>query len=220
MWELKFGRDVYEVFSSFVAIGYDEFVDFMSSILPGLSDEFMVDYIKELSRRDEYKHIVWDTAPLGQTLGLLKTPGMLREHLKPAPRIYSRFKLGSETRRPLLEILKGWEQLSIEDMEFLKHDVRFCLVTIPEALAIEQLDGILAELWENGFHPEQLIVNNVIQETGESAFLKAKSSQQKQYLDLIYRKYSHLHIVVLPLFPSEIKGMRGLRQVEQILAFR
>ena len=42
MWDRKFGKEVYEVFSSFVSIKYDAFVDFMSSILPGLSDEFMV----------------------------------------------------------------------------------------------------------------------------------------------------------------------------------
>jgi anion-transporting ArsA/GET3 family ATPase len=134
-----------------------------------------------------------------------------------APRIYSQLKLGSETRRPVLEILKGWEKLSAEDMKFLKHDVAFTLVTIPEALAIEQLDGILGELDKNGFRAEQLIVNNVIKEIGESAFLKAKSSQQKQYIELIHRKYSQLQIVVIPLFPHEIKGVERLRQVEQSL---
>ena len=217
MWDKKFGREVYEVFSSFVAVNYTDFVDFMSSILPGLSDEFMVDYIKELSRSGEYRHIVWDTAPLGQTLGLLKTPGMLREHLKPAPRIYSQLKLGSDTKRPVLETLKSWEKLSHEDMEFLKQDVGFTLVTIPEALAIEQLDGILAEMEKHGFRAEKLIVNNVIKEIGKSAFLKEKADQQNQYLELIYRNYSHLQIVVLPLFPHEIKGLERLRQVEKSL---
>jgi len=219
MWDRKFGREVYEVFSSVVAVNYSDFVDFMSSILPGLSDEFIVDYIKELRLGDEYRHIVWDTAPLGQTLGLLKTPGMLREHLKPAPRIYSQLKLGIETKRPVLEIIKGWEKLSKQDMEFLKKDVGFILVTIPEALAIEQLDGILADLDKNGFHAEQLIVNNVIREIDDSAFLKEKSEQQKEYLRLIHRKYSQLQVVDIPLFPHEIKGLERLRQVEQSLYF-
>src|SRR4030042_4888054 len=156
MWDRKFGREVYEVFSSFVSVKYDEFVNFMSSILPGLSDEFMVDYIKELSLGSDYDHIVWDTAPLGQTLGLLETPSMLREHLKPAPRIYSRLKLGAETRRPVLEVLKCWEKLSGQDMEFLRTDVRFVMVTIAEALAVEQLDSILTEINKYGFKAEQL----------------------------------------------------------------
>jgi arsenite-transporting ATPase len=58
MWDKKFGREVYEVFSSFVALNYTDFVDFMSSILPCLSDEFMVDFIKELSQSGEYRQIV------------------------------------------------------------------------------------------------------------------------------------------------------------------
>jgi anion-transporting ArsA/GET3 family ATPase len=142
---------------------------------------------------------------------------MLREHLKPAPRIYSQLKLGSETKRPVLEILKSWEKLSGEDMEFLKRDVRFTLVTIPEALAVEQLDGILAELDKNGFKTWQLIVNNVVSEIGDSAFLKEKASQQKQYLELIHCNYSHLQILDIPLFPHEIKGIERLKQVERIL---
>ena len=142
---------------------------------------------------------------------------MLRAHLKPAPRIYSQLKFGSETRRPVLEILKGWEKLSAEDIEFLKSDVGFTLVTIPEALAIEQLDDILAEMDKHGFRAEKLIVNNVIKEIGDSAFLKEKSNQQKQYLEAIYRNYSHMQIVALPLFPHEIKGMERLQEIERSL---
>ncbi|MDP2920523.1 MAG: ArsA family ATPase, partial [Dehalococcoidia bacterium] len=217
MWDKKFGREVHEVFSSFVAVKYEDFINFMSSILPGLADEFIVDYIRELSLDSDFAHIVWDTAPMGQTLGLLETPTMLREHLRPAPRIYSRLKLGAATRRPVIEILKGWEQLSWRDMEFLRQDVRFALVTIAEALAVEQLDGILAEMAKYEFRPEMLIVNNVIKETGTSAFLIARADQQKQYLEHMYSKYSHLQIVEIPLFPHEIKGVDRLRLVAEHL---
>lgn len=217
MWDKKFGQEVYEVFSSIVSVAYDAFVDFMSSILPGLGEEFIVDYIKELSISDEYQRIVWDTAPLGQTLRLLETPMMLRTHLKPAPRIYSRLKLGKQSRRPVIEILKGWERLSGEDMEFLRRDVDFTLVTIAEALAIEQLDGIFAELDSYGFKTRQLVVNNVVKEVCDSPFLKEKARQQKPYLETVYRKYSHLQIIEMPLFPHEIKGVSRLALVEQRL---
>jgi arsenite/tail-anchored protein-transporting ATPase len=94
MWETKFGREVYEVFSSFVSIDYPQFVEFMTSILPGLGEEFMLDYIRLLSHKDDLDVIIWDTAPLGQTLMLLKTSTMLKQHLRMAPRIYSRLKVG------------------------------------------------------------------------------------------------------------------------------
>ncbi|MFH1032088.1 MAG: ArsA family ATPase [Chloroflexota bacterium] len=217
MWNRKFGKEVYEVFSSLVSIGYEEFADFITSILPGLSDEFMVDYIRELSQQKKYQHIVWDTAPLGQTLGLLQMPAMLRQHLKPAPRIYSKLKLGQETKKPVLDIIRGWEKLSGEDIDFLRNGVRFNIVTIPETLAIAQLDGIFEEFTSYGFKAEQLVINNVIKEVGSSPFLKAKAEQQQEHIGLICRKYQNMKIIELPLFPHEIQGIDKLREVEKRL---
>jgi arsenite-transporting ATPase len=212
----KFGHEVYEVFSSFVAIDYPEFVEFMTSVLPGLGDEFMVDYMRELSLRGEYQNIIWDTAPLGQTLALLKTPALLGEHLRMAPRVYSRLKLGERSREPVLSILRRWEKLSAENMEFLRSKVGFTLVTIAEALAVEQLESIFSELNDYGLKVEQLIINNVVKDDS-SEFLRTKARQQRGYLELIYQRYANLRIVELPLFPREIKGLGRLQEVARVL---
>ena len=216
MWDKKFGSDVYKVFSAFVSIDYAEFVEFMTSVLPGLSDEFMVDYVRELSTKGEYETIVWDTAPLGQTLALLKTPAMLGRHLRMAPRIYSKLKLGQRSREPILDIIKRWERLSADNMDFLRNDVRFIMVTIPEALAVEQLESIFHELNQYGLKVKQLIINNVVKAEG-SDFLLTKARQQKDYLELIYERYSELEIIELSMFPYELKGLTRLREVERIL---
>jgi len=89
MWEVKFGSEVYQIFSSFVNVPYEEFTNHIITILPGLTEEFMVNYIKGLYQSRQYQRIIWDTAPLGQTLGLFKVPSMFIEHLRTAPRIYS-----------------------------------------------------------------------------------------------------------------------------------
>jgi arsenite-transporting ATPase len=216
MWNRRFGREVYEVFSSFVSIDYDSFVEFMSSMLPGLSDEFMVDYIRELRFSASYDTIIWDTAPLGQTLALLQTPAMLVEHLKLAPRIYSKLKIGQSSQEPVLDILKRWQKLSAGCIDFLRDEVKFTLVTIPEALAFEQLEDIFRELNKHGFGVEQLIVNNVVK-TDDSEFLAMKASQQKRYLDMIYDRYSYLDIIELPMCPYEIKGLDRLKEIEDSL---
>ncbi len=216
MWDKKFGSEVYGVFSSFVSIDYAEFVEFMTSVLPGLSDEFMVEYIRELSTTGEYHTIVWDTAPLGQTLALLKTPAMLREHLRIAPRIYSKLKLGQKSREPILDIIKRWERLSADNIDFLRSKVRFIMVTIPEALAVEQLEGVFHKLNEYGLKVQQLIINNVVKEES-SDFLLTKAKQQKAHLERIYDRYSELEIIELPMFPYELTGLERLREVERIL---
>jgi arsenite-transporting ATPase len=212
MWDRKFGRDVYAVFASFVEVGYPEFVDFMTSLLPGLGDEFMLDYIRELSGRRAYGTIIWDTAPLGQTLALLQTPGMLAEHLKMAPRIYSRLKVGRDRREPVLDIIRRWAKLSDQNMAFLRQEVEFTLVAIPEALSVAQLDGIFRELAGYGLAVGRLVVNNVVCDP-DSAFLEAKAAQQQVYLETIYNNYGHLDIIELPLFPYEIRGRERLAEV-------
>jgi arsenite-transporting ATPase len=216
MWDKKFGREVYEVFSAFVDIGYEDFVEFMTSMLPGLGEEFMVDYIRELTRQGIYKNIVWDTAPLGQTLTLLQTPALLGNHLRMAPRIYSRLKLGRRSREPVLDILKRWEELSAENMDFLRNEVNFTMVIIPEALAVEQLEGIFREMDRYGLKVKNMIINNVVK-ARNSDFLKIRAVQQQAYLEHIYEKYSHLKIVELPMFPQEVKGLQKLREVGKIL---
>ena len=216
MWNKKFGHEVYEVFSSMVSIEYEEFVDFVTSILPGLQEEFMVDYIRELVVSKTYERIIWDTAPLGQTMHLLNMPEMLRDHLKPAPKIYSRLKLGGISKRPVIKILEEWAELSAEDMRFLHDEVLFTMVTIPEALAVNQLESIFSEFSRHGFYFSQLIVNNVIQ-PDESEFLRKKHEQQKAYLEDIRFIGTGMEIKEIPLFPYEIKGIERVREISRML---
>lgn len=216
MWESKFGRDVYGVFSSLVSIDYPEFIDFTTSVLPGLSEEFMVDYIRNLFINGDFDTVVWDTAPLGQTLALLATPSMLADHLRMAPRIYSKLKFGHRSREPILNILRRWSELSADNMDFLRNVVSFNMVTIAEALAVEQLEGIFSELNEYGLTVERIIINNVIKKP-DSGFMVTRAEHQKKYLELIHGRYSDLEIVELPLFPYEIKGLERLKEVEKIL---
>jgi arsenite-transporting ATPase len=216
MWDKKFGHEVHEVFSSFVSIRYDEFTEFMTSVLPGLADEFMVDYTRELVGRQEFDVVVWDTAPMGQTLALLKTPELLSKHLRMAPRIYSRLRVGETSKEPVLSILRRWQNLSASNMDFLRTQVKVTLVTIAEALAVEQLDGILSELHRGGIEARHLIVNHLVKDHG-SEFLRTRAAGQRKYLDVIYQKCSRLRITELPLSPVEVKGIAKLEEVASIL---
>jgi arsenite-transporting ATPase len=212
LWDRKFGTEVYGVFSTFVDIGYEEFVDFVATILPGIRDEFMVDYIRELGESGEFDQIVWDTAPAGQTLSLLRMPSLVNQHLKPAPRIYSALRTTRKRKRSVLGVIKEWQQLSEKDMEFLKNGVEFNLVTIAEALAVRQLEGIFAEFQDYGLHIDHMIINQVVEEP-DSPFLHSKARMQQSYILEIEGGYG-INPTRLPLFPYEIKGMERLREVE------
>ena len=97
----------------------------MVSLLPGLFDEFTVNYIRELELKNQYETIIWDTAPLGQTLTLLQTPALLIRHLRMAPRIYSKLKRGQEKKESLMAIINRWQKLSELNMDFLRYRGEF-----------------------------------------------------------------------------------------------
>ena len=216
MWDRRFGREVYDVFSSFVSVDYENFTEFVTSVLPGLGDEFIMDYARELCVSNQYDVVIWDTAPMGQTLALLKTPSLLTRHLRMAPRIYSRLKVGEKSKEPVLNILRRWEHLSATNMNFLRDRVKVTLVTIAEALAVEQLDGILRQLNGEGIQAEKVIVNHLVKDES-SDFLRIRAGQQREYLDTICTKCSSLKIVEVPLFPLEIKGIDRLEKVAEVL---
>jgi arsenite/tail-anchored protein-transporting ATPase len=216
MWDERFGRDVYAVFSSFVDVEYPTFVEFMTSVLPGLNEEFMVDYVRRLDADARYRRIVWDTAPLGQTLALLGMPAMLAEHLRMAPKVYSHLKTTGERRESIMDVLRRWDALAGSCMNFLRERVRFVMVTIPEALALRQLGGAFSELDRYGLTVERLIVNNVV--TGaDSPFLQQKAEQQQRHLHELRARYPRLPLTEIPLFPREIQGMERLREVGALL---
>ena len=217
MWDEKFGREVYAVFSSFVDVDYDTFVEFVTSVLPGLNEEFMVDYIRRLTLEARYRNLVWDTAPLGQTLALLGMPSLLAEHLRAAPRIYSKLRTTGERRESVMDVIRRWQQLAADCMAFLQRDVRFSMVTIPEALAVNQLDGVVAELGRFGIAVGRLIINNVVQVT-DSPFLEQKRQQQRPHVERLRQSYgAAVPIAEIPLFPEEIRGLPRLRTVGRLL---
>lgn len=215
LWDEKFGAEVYDVFSTFVDIKYPEFVNFVTSILPGLRDEFMVDYIREIARSGNFDKIVWDTAPAGQTLGLLRMPSIISQHLKPAPRIYSALKTSRQQKRSVLQIIQKWEDLSNQNIEFLQKDVAFNLVTIAEALAVYQLDDIIDELKSNSIKIENIIVNQLI-DNPDSEFLITRAETQQKYLNEIKTKYG-VNVISLPLRAQELRGIDKLSNMIPLL---
>jgi anion-transporting ArsA/GET3 family ATPase len=140
---------------------------------------------------------------------------MVNEHLKAAPRIYSSLIATGPRKRSVLGVIKAWQELSDNDMEFLKKEVELNLVTIAEALAVRQIDGILAELQNYGLRINHLIINQVVEEP-DSPFLQSKARMQQTYIAELERKYSS-KFTILPLFPDEIKGTEKLKDVARRL---
>jgi len=116
----------------------------------------------------------------------------------------------------VMGMIRSWQRLAADCMQFLREDVRLSLVTIPEALAVRQLDDVLDELRRHGLAVRRLIVNNVVQVT-DSPFLVRKAAQQRPHLAELHERHGDLPIVEIPLFPEEVRGVERLRTVGRLL---
>ena len=153
-WKERFGPEIYEVLSSFASVDYD-FVDYIGSA-PGIEEEYMLNFIMELVEGKTYDVVVWDTAPAGHTLRLLKLPELFLAHMEAATKFYMNIygylekikdavKL-KESKRTLLEIIAGWEALSEKIVAFIRNPeaVKYLIVTIPEALGVKLTERVLS----------------------------------------------------------------------------
>src|SRR5271157_274287 len=173
-WKERFGPEIYEVISSFASVEND-FVDYIGTA-PGIEEEFMLHFIVELVEGRKYDAVVWDTAPAGHTLRLLRLPHLFLSHMEAATKfymnIYSCFEKVKDTvslrstRRSLLEIIESWEKLSRNIIDFIRDGqrTRYVLVTIAESLGVRLTERMLKELEENGLSVSNLIVNHVVRD--------------------------------------------------------
>lgn len=214
-WKRKFGTEVYEVLSAYLPLEPD-FIDYFADA-PGIGDEFMLDYIRELVDHQRYDKIVWDTAPAGHTLRLLKLPEQFIAHMNAAVKIYSKLKKAGKSDRSLFDTLASWKELSQKVMDFLRERTEIIVVTIPEALSLRQVERIMAEFSGSGLAAHQIIINGVVQQD-ESQFLKLRAAMQQHYIDQIMNKYgSNIKVSQLPLLSTEAKGLSRLKELEREL---
>ncbi|HEX2964575.1 MAG TPA: ArsA family ATPase [Syntrophorhabdaceae bacterium] len=225
-WKERFGPEIYDVVSSFARVDYD-FVDYIGSA-PGIEEEYMLYFITELVESGRYDTIVWDTAPAGHTLRLLRLPELFLSHLEAATKFYmnmygylDRLKGAvalKESKRSLLQIISGWEALSRYIAEFIRdgQKVRYAIVTIPEALAVRLTERAILELEDSGLAVGNLIINNIVR-TADCEFHRKRMEMQKQYLQIYRDKYSNKQIQLLYGTPYEIKGLERIAEISEAL---
>jgi len=195
-WKEKFGNDIYAVMRAFADVDYS-IVEYIGTA-PGIEEEFMLDYIMKIAKSKNFDIIIWDTAPLGNTLKLLSIPSKFITHLNFATKVYTKFYKKNSTKS-IYEIIDEWKVLSEQITKFLKEDVCLMAVCIPENLAVYQTKKLLCEFKEHNITVQKVIINNVIRkDVCDSKFMLKKFEIQKQYIEKI--KNGHDDVAEISLF--------------------
>ena len=224
MWKERFGDEVYELISSFLPVEED-IIDYVAGA-PGIDEEFALSYVYDLYISEKYDIIVWDTAPAGGTLSLLKLEDTFYRHLGEAAKLYVKVRSAlsalteGRAQRDPLKIIKEWEHLAQVVLEMLKDEgTQAYLVTIPEALGVNQTQRVANDLEKFGLHIGGVIINHVLtEEAANTGFYRSRREMQLKYVEEIERTYSDsMPVVKLPLQSFEVKGVEALRRVEELL---
>jgi len=224
MWKEKFGEEVYEVISSFLPVD-EEIIEYVANA-PGIDQEFALSYIYDLHADGGYDVIVWDTAPAGGTLSLINLQDKFYRHLGDAARLYVRVRSALEAltrgraKRDPLQIIAEWEELAKSVLGMLRGEgTRAFLVTIPEALGVNQTQRVAIELERFGVNVSGVIVNYVVtEEIATSEFNRLRREMQLKYIEALEELYGGaMRVVLMPLLPFEVKGVEALGEVEKRL---
>ena len=223
-------RDIERMFAPAVIRQAHRQID-LAAASPGLAEVALLDRMIDLilEREAHYDAIVFDTAPTGHTVQLLRMPEVMETWIQALVK----------HRRALLEIDRGGDaplettpdadpilvalERRHERLKRLRATVldrartSFVLVTIPERLAIEETARASDRLDETGMDVGALVVNRILPEGLEGEFYTSRKAQEARYLDEIRRRFPRVKRTDVHQLPQDVYGLGSLTLISSQL---
>lgn len=196
----------------------------LAASMPGAEEVALFDRMGGLIRGEDTRFdlVIFDTAPTGHTLRLVKMPELMDAWIRALTR--SRRAMlgveGDDKNDPILVSLQDrFDRLQGLRARLMSgRTSAFVLVLIPERLPIEETARALTQLDETGVKVGGLVVNRVLPRETTDAFLAARREQEQVYLDEIATRFANRPRVYLPQFRRDVYGLSSLGPVADALA--
>jgi arsenite/tail-anchored protein-transporting ATPase len=207
----------------------------LAASMPGVEEVALFDRIGDLivDRFDAYDLLIFDTAPTGHTLRLLRMPELVsawitalsrrRRALLALNQDIDQIRLAPESinpdEDPILKTLDARrEKLEQVRARLMQHNFTgFVLVVIPERLPIEETARAAEILAESNVNVCGVVVNRVLPEDIEGAFYRSRRAQEQVYIDEIKQRFSRYPLAWIPQLPTDIYGVKDLERVSSVL---
>ena len=150
---------------------------------PGLDEAIAIAKVVQFIKDEKYAkftRIVFDTAPTGHTLRLLSLPDFLDASIGKIVRLRQKLTSAGDAVKSLFGVADEAQDEAVVKLERLKAQLQevkdlfrnedtteFVIVTIPTVLGISESGRLLAELRKEGVPARRLVVNQIINVTGE-----------------------------------------------------
>jgi arsenite-transporting ATPase len=195
----------------------------LAATMPAAEEVALFDRMGTLVRGEDERFdlIVFDTAPTGHTLRLIRMPELMETWIRALSRS-RRAMLGVEQddkQDPIMITLgERLERLRLLRARLVSgRTTGFVLVLIPERLPIEETSRAIEQLDEVGVKLGGLVLNRVLPAATTDSFLQARRRQEQVYLDEIARRFAVHPIIRLPQFESDVYGMAALEGISRLL---
>ena len=201
---LVFDREILEEMASTSPLGLDEMMALAK----------VMEYVNE-ERFDIY---IFDSAATGHLLKFLSMPDAIRDWLKVNFRLQIKYKevMGmSELARELLDLAKKVRRVQsiLTDGE----RCQFVAVTIPEIMAIKELDRLLCGINDLNIASSNVVVN-MVRANSDCDFCQFKGEREHELIEkLIRNKQPDYQITQVPLFDDQVRGIKTLTQLGEVL---
>ena len=205
-------------------LDFDEkvMVEFVDTYPPGLEEVLALEKIMGFIKNRDFDIYIFDTAPTGHLIELLKFPELVREWLRVTYRAILRYH--REVPVDNIEVLAKKILASQETVQkmhaFLTNPEKseFIAVTISEAMGMLETEDLLLSMKGLGIPCSHVVINMVIPPT-DCDFCRSKRNEQIGYIQRIDEKteYKEYEIVKVPLYPHEIRGMENLTKISKFM---
>jgi arsenite/tail-anchored protein-transporting ATPase len=195
----------------------------LAASMPGAEEMALFDRIGALIRGedDRFDLIIFDTAPTGHTLRLIRMPELMEAWIRALSRS-RRAMLGIEqddkTDPVMISLTARLEHLREFRARLLSPRVSaFVLVLIAERLPIEETARAIEQLDDAGVTVGGLVVNRILPDTSPDPFLRSRHDQEQIYLDEIEQRFKKYLRVRVPQLPSDVHGVKTLERLAAVL---
>jgi arsenite-transporting ATPase len=198
----------------------------LAAAMPGVTDVALFERMSDimLSRGGAYDLVIFDTAPTGHALRLLRMPELMgawiealtarrREAASGAAAADAAVAPG--TKDPVLETLeaRAGRLQSVRAALQRPEDVAFVLVLVPERLPIEESARAIHLLEDAGIPLGGVIVNRVLPDAASGEFFESRKAQERVYLAEIESRFSAARHVLVPQLPRDVHGIGSLARI-------
>ncbi|PPA69888.1 ArsA family ATPase [Jeotgalibacillus proteolyticus] len=189
---------------------------------PGADEAALFDKLISiiLEERANFDKLVFDTAPTGHTIRLLTLPelmgvwieGLLEKRKKTNENYAALLNDGEPVEDPIYDVLRTRQERfsKARDLLLSEKETGFIFVLNPERLPILETKKALELLHKYDLHVKTLIINKVLPDDADGAFMLERKKHELQYTELIKETFKKQQLIFVPLFSQDIVSKHHL----------